>query len=160
MIFVRTNRTPQSDAGRDDYETVRPDPGVDSKRLDSARTRITTLFSRPLDRRDKISATNLLKSLERILGKPKADWNYLAHSLALAARSSECFSRRKESVEHEETWLILAGYFLRPGFGAEGDDARINELWRIHTDGLEYPGKRNQLQTIYPLATSRRRPEQ
>ena len=46
--------------------------------------------------------------------------------------------------------LILAGYFLRPGFGAAGDDARINELWRIHTNGLAYPGKRNQLQ-IYIL---------
>jgi molecular chaperone DnaK (HSP70) len=131
--------------GRHGYEALNTDPGVDPKRLDSAQMRITTLFSRPLDRRDKISAANLLKSLERILGKAKADWNYLLirslwHSL------NECFSRRNESVEHEETWLILAGYFLRPGFGAEGDDARIHELWRIHTDELQYPGKRNQLQ--------------
>jgi DNA-K related protein len=130
---------------RDDFETVNTDPGVDPKRLESAQTRITTLFSRPLDRRDKISAANLLKSLERMLGKPKADWDYLLvrslwHSL------NECFSSRKESVEHEEAWLILAGYFLRPGFGAQDDDARINELWRIHTHGLKYPGKRNQLQ--------------
>ncbi len=136
-------------AGRDDYETVNPDPGIDSKRLESARTRITTLFSNPLDRRDKISATNLLKNLERILGKPKANWNYLLIR-SLWSSIKECISRRKESVEHEETWLILAGYFLRPGFGAPGDDARINELWRIHTEGLEHPGKRNQLQ-IYIL---------
>jgi hypothetical protein len=96
-----------------------------------------------------MSAAHLLKSLEQILGKPKADWNYLLirslwHSL------SDCFSSRKQSVEHEETWLILAGYFLRPGFGAQNDDARINELWRIHTEGLAYPGKRNQLQ-VYIL---------
>jgi molecular chaperone DnaK (HSP70) len=132
-------------ATRDDFEAVNTVPGVDPKRLESARTRITTLFSRPLDRRDKISAANLLKSLERMLGKAKGDWDYLLirslwHSL------NECFSSRKESVEHEEAWLILAGYFLRPGFGAEDDDARINELWRIHTHGLKYPGKRNQLQ--------------
>jgi molecular chaperone DnaK (HSP70) len=133
-------------AGRDDYEAVNTDLGVDSTRLDSARTRITNLFFRPLDRRDKISAANLLKSLERILGKPKADWNYLlVRSLWVSLHES--FSSRKESVEHEEAWLILAGYFLRPGFGAKGDDARMNELWQIHTDGLEYPGKRNQLQT-------------
>jgi hypothetical protein len=118
---------------------------VEPDRLESARTRITTLFSRPLDRRDKISATNLLKNLERILGKPKADWNYLLIR-SLWRALLECFSSRQESVEHEETWLILAGYFLRPGFGAEGDDIQINELWRIHTDGLKYPGKRNQLQ--------------
>lgn len=135
--------------GRDDYETTNTGTGVDSQRLATARTRITTLFSKSLDRRDKMSAAHLLKSLEQILGKPKADWNYLLirslwHSL------SDCFSSRKQSVEHEETWLILAGYFLRPGFGAQSDDARINELWRIHTEGLAYPGKRNQLQ-VYIL---------
>ena len=138
--------TAAKDTDRDDYEAINADPGVDSKRLESARTRITTLFSRPLDSRDKISAANLFKNLERILGKPRADWNYLLVR-SLWSSLNECFSNRKESVEHEETWLILAGYFLRPGFGATGDDARINELWRIHTDGLEYPGKRNQLQT-------------
>jgi molecular chaperone DnaK (HSP70) len=132
-------------ADREEYESANTDPGVEPDRLESARTRITTLFSRPLDRRDKISATNLLKNLERILGKPKADWNYLLIR-SLWRALLECFSSRQESVEHEETWLILAGYFLRPGFGAEGDDIQINELWRIHTDGLKYPGKRNQLQ--------------
>ena len=105
-------------------------PEVDLERLDVARTRITTLFSRPLDQRDKITATNLLKSLERILGMPKADWNYvLVRSLWPALHQS--YSYRKKSVEHEETWLILAGFLLRPGFGAEHDRARIDELWQL-----------------------------
>jgi molecular chaperone DnaK (HSP70) len=137
--------SPVKDSDREDNEAINSDPGVDSSRLESAHTRIVTLFSRPLDNRDKISAANLLKNLERILGKPKADWNYLLIR-SLWRSLNESFSNRKESVEHEETWLILAGYFLRPGFGAKGDDARVNELWRIHSDGLEYPGKRNQLQ--------------
>jgi molecular chaperone DnaK (HSP70) len=132
-------------SGREEAGAAQMDPGVEPLRLDGAQTRIATIFSRPLDRRDKISAANLLKSLERILGKPKIDWNYhLIRSLWCSLQA--CFSSRQESVDHEETWLILAGYFLRPGFGAEGDEARINELWRIHTDGLKYPGKRNQLQ--------------
>jgi len=41
-------------------------------------------FARPLDRRDKLTATNLLQSLEKILGRPKANWKLGAHSLALA----------------------------------------------------------------------------
>ena len=131
--------------GRDDYEALNNDPGVDSRRLESAQTRMETLFSRPLDRRDKISAANLLKNLEQILGKPKADWNYLLIR-SLWQTLNRCFSNRQNSVEHEETWLILAGFFLRPGFGARGDENRINELWQVQTDGLEYPGKRNQLQ--------------
>ena len=56
------------------------------------------------------------------------------------------FEARETSVEHEETWLILAGYFLRPGFGAPGDEHRIDSLWKIHSEGLKFPGKRNQLQ--------------
>ena len=134
--------TPRHDV-RDDYEALNSSLGADTKRLESARNRITTLFSRPLDRRDKISATNLLKSLEHLLGN-EADWTLLVRSLWRTL--NECFQNRQESIEHEETWLILAGYFLRPGFGAKGDASRINELWKIHTDGLEYPGKRNQLQ--------------
>jgi hypothetical protein len=48
---------------------------VDPAHLDSARARIKAIFARPLDRRDKLTATNLLKSLEKILGLPKANWN-------------------------------------------------------------------------------------
>jgi molecular chaperone DnaK (HSP70) len=131
-------------SARDDYQIV-DDPGVDSKHLDGARTRISAQFSRPLNQRDKLSSTNLLKSLEHILGKSKSDWSYLLLR-SLWQSINDSFSRRKESIEHEETWLILAGYFLRPGFGAAGDPERIDDLWRIHTQGLEYPSKRNQLQ--------------
>ncbi|HEY5741056.1 MAG TPA: hypothetical protein VIS99_00835, partial [Terrimicrobiaceae bacterium] len=53
---------------------------------------------------------------------------------------------RKSSIEHEETWLILAGFFLRPGFGVDGDKARMDQLWQVQTNGLAYPGKRIQIQ--------------
>jgi hypothetical protein len=38
---------------------------------------------------------------------------------------------RKKSPRHEVRWLNLYGWCLRPGFGAPGDDARINHLRRI-----------------------------
>jgi len=122
-----------------------PDPGVDSARLDAARTRTAKLFSRPLDQRDKLTATNLIKSLEKILGLPKADWNWVLIR-SLWAALYQCISCRQESVEHEEAWLILAGFLLRPGFGAEGDPRRINELWQLHANGLVHSAKRIQLQ--------------
>jgi molecular chaperone DnaK (HSP70) len=129
----------------DNSPGVTVDSGVDPDRLEKAQTRIMTLFSRPLDPRDKISAANLLKSLEQILRKPKVDWNYLLIR-SLWRSLEDSFQERRRSVEHEETWLILAGYFLRPGFGAPGDETRIDALWRVHSEGLKYPGKRNQLQ--------------
>jgi molecular chaperone DnaK (HSP70) len=121
------------------------DLGADPAKLDSARQRITTIFSRPLDARDKLTANNLLRSLEKILQLPKAEWNLLLIR-ALWPALNESFSHREESVEHEEAWLILAGFLLRPGFGAEGDSARIDQLWRLHTEQLAYPGKRTQIQ--------------
>ncbi|MBV9489319.1 MAG: hypothetical protein JO069_06285, partial [Verrucomicrobia bacterium] len=121
------------------------DPGVAPDRLESAQARMASLFSRPLDPRDKLTANGLLKSLENMLGLPKADWNFVLIR-ALWPALYECIARRRQSAEHEETWLILAGFLLRPGFGVEGDAGRIDELWRIRTDGLAHPGKRIQLQ--------------
>ena len=76
---------------------------------------------------------------------PRADWNLLLIR-SLWPALSESFSCREESSEHEEAWLILAGFLLRPGFGGEGDTARIDDLWRLHTSKLAYPGKRSQIQ--------------
>ncbi|MEO6787956.1 MAG: hypothetical protein ABI318_17670, partial [Chthoniobacteraceae bacterium] len=80
-----------------------------------------------------------------ILGMPKGNWSG-ALVRALWPALFESFERRAESAGREEAWLIVAGYLLRPGFGAEGDPARIDELWRIHTEGPAHAGKRIQLQ--------------
>lgn len=129
----------------DDTSAARVDAGVDPARLETAQSRLRSIFSRPLDPRDKLTAANLLKNLEQILGLPKAGWNWtLVRSLWPALYDG--FTHRQKSVEHEEAWLILAGFLLRPGFGAPGDDARIDELWRLHTEGMAFPGKRLQLQ--------------
>ena len=133
------------DASPGENASARLDPGVEDERLTAARTRITTLFSRPLNPRDKLSATNLLKGLEHTLATPKASWNWVLIR-ELWTTLHEQIGCRKESIEHEETWLILAGFFLRPGFGADGDEARIDQLWQIQVDGLAFPGKRIQLQ--------------
>jgi molecular chaperone DnaK (HSP70) len=136
----------EHEPGEDSAGSAAPrDTGVEGAQLEAAQVRVTSLFSRPLDKRDKLSATNLLKSLEQILGTQKANWNWvLIRELWLTLY--EQIDHRKESVEHEETWLILAGFFLRPGFGADGDDLRIDQLWQIKTGGLAHPGKRIQLQ--------------
>ena len=121
------------------------DPGVEPARLESAQARIQAVFSRPLDRRDKLTAANLFKSLERILGTPKAEWNWVLIR-SLWQTLLNCHSDRSRSVEHEETWLILAGFFLRPGFSGDGDESRIDDLWRLQADGPAHPGKRIHMQ--------------
>lgn len=119
--------------------------GVAAARLAAAGERIVEIFSKPLDRRDLLTANRLFKSLEELLGLPKAAWDvFLIRQLWTSLR--RCLPCRANSLEHEETWLILAGFLLRPGFGASADPQRIDELWQLHTRGLAHPTKQIQLQ--------------
>ena len=45
---------------------------------------------------------------------------------------------RKKSPRHEVRWLNLYGWCSRPGFGAPGDDARMNHLRRIAFNKLVF----------------------
>lgn len=121
------------------------DPGIPQETLATAKQRIVFLFSAHFDQADPLTAARLLKSLEAILGAPKNEWNLMLIR-TLWTTLKRCIPCRANSVEHEETLLILAGFFLRPGFGAELDPARIDDLWALHTSGLAHPSKQIQLQ--------------
>jgi molecular chaperone DnaK (HSP70) len=45
---------------------------------------------------------------------------------------------RKKSPRHEVRWLSLAGFCLRPGFGAQDDDGRVNRLRTIASGNLAF----------------------
>ncbi len=46
---------------------------------------------------------------------------------------------RKHTAAHEARWLNLAGFLLRPGFGHETDEWRLQQLWRLYSEGLAFP---------------------
>jgi molecular chaperone DnaK (HSP70) len=120
-------------------------PNVTPQALKAARARIQHVFDRPSKQKEMLTATRILRNLEQVLGMPKGEWNAgLVRALWPALES--CMARRKESADHEEAWLILAGFLLRPGFGAVADHFRIDSLWRLHEQGLYFPGKRSKVQ--------------
>jgi molecular chaperone DnaK (HSP70) len=120
-------------------------PNAATDVIEAARKRIASLFAGPVSQADKLTAARLGKSLEQILGMPKSEWNsVLVRALWPALES--CMAFRQRSVDHEETWLILAGFLLRPGFGVAGDEIRIDSLWRVRDTGLHFPGKRIKCQ--------------
>jgi molecular chaperone DnaK (HSP70) len=45
-------------------------------------------------------------------------------------------AHRSDSPAHEARWLNLCGFLLRPGFGADLDDWRVQQLWRMRSEGL------------------------
>ncbi len=121
------------------------EPGVAPERLTAARQRIAAAFTLPLGKREKMTAQRLLQSLEQILERPKGEWNgILLRDLWSSLEANE--AARARSADHEETWLVLAGFLLRPGFGVPMDELRIDALWHILSGGLRFPGKRSKPQ--------------
>lgn len=47
--------------------------------------------------------------------------------------------KRRRSVTHERVWFNLAGYCIRPGFGYPLDDWRVEQMWPLFAQGLQFP---------------------
>ncbi len=76
---------------------------------------------------------SLPKLLEEILG-PRSEWN-MPTLRAMWPSLAEAMFRRQKDVDGEAAWLYLAGFCLRPGFGASRDSERMQSLWRIFDQG-------------------------
>jgi molecular chaperone DnaK (HSP70) len=121
------------------------EPNAAAEALAAARRLLGNVFTGPSGKGGRLLAGALFRNFEHILGAPRAGWN--APLLrALWPAVDETLDGRRLSVEHEETWLTLAGFLLRPGFGVAGDEQRIDRLWRIHETGSCFPGRRIRLQ--------------
>jgi hypothetical protein len=120
-------------------------PNATTEAQQAARNHIAALFTRPPPKSDRLTANAALKTLERMIGLPRQEWN-AALLRNLWSVLNEQTMGRKLSVEHEEAWLTLAGFLLRPGFGFAHDGLRMDELWRLRDAGLCFPGKRSKVQ--------------
>jgi molecular chaperone DnaK (HSP70) len=81
----------------------------------------------------------LMARLEEVLGFGKHAWP-LGAVRPLADALLEVVEGRRRSARHEARWLNLAGYCLRPGYGAPLDDWRMTQLRRVYLAGLAFPG--------------------
>jgi molecular chaperone DnaK (HSP70) len=78
----------------------------------------------------------LRTQLEQLLG-PREQWDS-ALLRALFGALWERARRRRRSADHERVWLNLAGYCLRPGFGYPLDAWRVEQVWSLFDDGIQY----------------------
>lgn len=94
--------------------------------------------------RKKVTATKiprpqeLISELEKILQRERSQWT-IPQLRQIWELLKEGMTRRQRSVEHEAAWLHLAGYTLRPGFGALRDPQRCTEMWRCWELGIAHP---------------------
>ena len=119
-------------------------PNAATEALKAARDQIATIFTRPPPK-SGLTANAVLRTLERLIGLSRHEWNAALLRNLWPALNEQTLGR-KLSVEHEEAWLTLAGFLLRPGFGFAHDGLRMDELWRLRDAGLCYPGKRSRVQ--------------
>ncbi|HZZ61338.1 MAG TPA: Hsp70 family protein [Roseiarcus sp.] len=120
-------------------------PNATTEAQQAAREHIATLFTRSPQKSDRLTANAMLKTLERIIGLSRQEWNAALLRNLWPALNEQTMGR-KLSVEHEEAWLTMAGFLLRPGFGFVHDGDRMDELWRLRDAGLCFPGKRSKVQ--------------
>lgn len=123
---------------------------TDSPRLEKARGAVLEVFGKRAGN-DPRAARHLARTLETLLQRPRKDWDRKS-CRGLWPALEEGITRRDRSADHETAWLSLAGYVLRPGFGAEMDEFRIPQLWRLHELGLCFPRaprNKNQLWILW-----------
>ena len=67
-------------------------------------------------------------------------WSACAGTRCCCARSGRrCtpgIARRGRSLDHENAWLYLAGFVLRPGYGSDLDAWAVEQLWECFDLGL------------------------
>ncbi len=82
------------------------------------------------------AAKTLRNDLDKMLGK-RDNWETpCLRELANALLESK--KRRRRSDLHERNWLKLTGFTMRPGFGYPADDFRMNEIWALYQQGIQF----------------------
>lgn len=112
---------------------ARPTATVTDEALEAAIGLIRATFSGEF----AMHPEELPQKLEQTLSLGRQSWPLVAIR-RMADVFLELAEGRKKSAAHELRWLNLAGLCLRPGFGAPGDDLRIEQARRVFAGGLVF----------------------
>jgi hypothetical protein len=133
------------DTGAAAEEREAPEPGgelaIDESRLAAGVAAIAAVFPPARSAGEPLAAkgpVELMREMESALGSGKDAWP-LAAIRTLWDALFAGHAARGESQGHEARWLNLCGFLLRPGFGHELDEWRIQQLWKLYSQGLRFP---------------------
>jgi hypothetical protein len=113
-----------------------PQQGVVHKRIDEGKDLILGFFGSKSRDVDPRRVKDLRRDLEKLFG-PREQWS-VALSRELGGVLLSSLSRRRRSADHERAFFQTVGWCLRPGYGAAFDDWRIEQLWPLWQDGVQY----------------------
>ena len=122
-------RGPTEDQGETAAETLHP-------AFPQAAEKIYRLFGPRASGVGPKDVKGLQQSLEKLLGR-RDEWD--THLLREIFGSLwDGVRRRRRTADHERVWFNLAGYCLRPGYGYSLDDWRIQQLWSLYEQSVQY----------------------
>lgn len=80
----------------------------------------------------------LTRDLETLFDTRRDEWS-MNTARALFDALLDVANDRKKTADHEQRWLNLAGFLLRPGTGAPLDTWRTRMMWGVFNENLAYP---------------------
>ncbi len=99
--------------------------------------KIQSIFGSKSKQVDPKAVKNLRVDLEKLIGSSRNEWpTPLLRTLFTTFLEGAKYHRRSEN--HEKIWLSLTGFCLRPGFGYPLDDWRVEQLWKMYPQGLQF----------------------
>jgi molecular chaperone DnaK (HSP70) len=99
--------------------------------------KIQAVFGSKSKQIDPKAVKNLRAELEKLLACDRSAWaTPLLRAMFTTLLDGAKFRRRSE--HHERVWLSLIGFCLRPGFGYPLDDWRVEQLWKLYPQGLQF----------------------
>jgi molecular chaperone DnaK (HSP70) len=99
--------------------------------------KIQTIFGSKSRQIDPKAVKNLRADLEKQLGSARTEWETpLLRAMFATLLEGSKYHRRTEN--HERVWLSLAGFCLRPGFGYPLDDWRVEQLWKLYPQSIQF----------------------
>jgi Ethanolamine utilization protein EutJ (predicted chaperonin) len=107
-----------------------------SNQLPQAAAHIEQLFGSSQKTPDLNDVKALRSRLEQCLG-PRDSWEP-AVMRELATHFINDRKRRRRSQLHEQNWLRLCGFCMRPGFGFPADEWRVEQLWPLYSQSIQF----------------------
>ncbi|WP_394181528.1 Hsp70 family protein [Marinomonas posidonica] len=114
----------------------RDNEGLLAAKMGEAEEHLARCFSSAGQKQSPDLVKSLKQDLDQLLGA-RDDWS-LATSRRVVDKLLVLKSGRVKSAQHERQWLQLLGYCLRPGYGAEGDESRVQQVINLTKAGTQF----------------------
>jgi molecular chaperone DnaK (HSP70) len=101
-------------------------------KTDEAKEKIKAAFS------TGAGLQSLTRDLETLFDTRRDEWS-MQTARALFDALVDVAADRKKTADHEQRWLNLAGFLLRPGTGAPLDAWRSRVMWGVFNENLAFP---------------------